>query len=267
MTGTAVLSLGTFQLNVGGRPVSAWRAGGSRAVFQFLLANRGLTISRETLGAVVWPDRCDNRVGNSLSVALHALRRILDAGGDLMLVRDGDGYRLCERVDGQVRVDTEELAALARTARSARRSGHLTAEIAAAERSAEVYGGEFLPGEGADWVVAHRAWVTSLVTRTLHDACTSAMQAHRFDDAMRLCWQTLRVDECDESSYQSLMWMHGRLGERSRVVSWFGLCADRLLDRLDVEPAPLTHRLLEAGMWGSDSTGPDVPRAALLGTG
>jgi len=250
--------LGTFGVTTGGRSVTAWRAGGAKAAFQLLLANRGRTLSREHLRSVLWPERADDRLGNSLSVALHAVRRIVHCGRDLVLEQHGDGYRLRIRDGGRLWVDVEEVAALAEAARL----GNTGDAITAADRVAALYGGEFLPLESADWIVAQRVWATSVAVSAIHAARAAALTVGRWDDALRMCGHALRIDPCDESSYQALMWLHGRTNERSRVASWYGLCSERLAQALGVEPAPLTQQLFADGIRCRRAT--EVPAALLV---
>jgi len=97
-------------------------------------------------------------------------------------------------------------------------------------------------------VFANRACARSLILGILRDGRVSALQRGDAWTAMGLCLRTLEIEPHDEHSFQTIMWLHARKGERSELVSWYNRCRDRLMLDLDVNPAPLTMRLLTEGM-------------------
>ena len=96
--------LGGFRLTVRGRPVTAWRAGKSQALFQYLVLHRDRPVHRDRLRAELWPHLVPPAGATSVKAAVHGVRRVLRplargaAPVELRLTRDGylltgDGLR------------------------------------------------------------------------------------------------------------------------------------------------------------------------------
>ncbi|MFD9080320.1 BTAD domain-containing putative transcriptional regulator [Streptomyces erythrochromogenes] len=238
--------LGDFELTVNGTPVRRWRAGKARGLFQYLVVHRGQMLTRDRLYESLWPGT-DSTAGSSLKVAAHALRRVLDAHPDrpgdsgIQLVYRDFGYvlhvtglwsdldRFQELVHAGLRAATAGDTALART--------RLRAAIA-------LYGGEFLRGESADWVVEQREYLRALVLRALGVLRADAEDREDFVELIELCRRTLEIDRHHEETYRALMAAHGRRGELACVRRWYELCARRMRDELAVAPGHETQRLL-----------------------
>ncbi|POX37955.1 SARP family transcriptional regulator [Streptomyces sp. Ru73] len=239
--------LGDFRLTVNGSPVGQWRAGKARGLFQYLVVHRGRTLTRERLYEVLWPGADRSAGSSSLKVAAHALRRVLDAhpdrpgpSGIRLSYRDfgyvldvpdlwSDVDRFQELVHAGLRAAAREETALART--------RLRAAVA-------LYGGDFLRGETADWVVEQREYLKSLALRALAVLRADAAAREDFGELIEVCRRTLEIDRHHEETYRTLMAAHGRRGELARVRSWYELCARRLRDELAVAPGRETELLL-----------------------
>jgi DNA-binding SARP family transcriptional activator len=239
--------LGDFSLTIKGSPVRRWRAGKARNLFQYLALHPGQTLTRERLYAALWPDSQWSAGRSSLKVAAHALRRVVDAHPD----RPGDsGIQLLSRDFGYVLQVTdmwsdvdqfEELVHTGLRAAVVEVDGVSRARLRAAT---ELYRGEVLQGETADWVVEQREYLKSLALRALAALRVDAMAREDFAELIDICRRTLEIDRHHEETYRALMAAHGSRGELARVRSWYELCARRLRTELAVEPAVETERLL-----------------------
>ncbi|MFD3675930.1 BTAD domain-containing putative transcriptional regulator [Streptomyces sp. NPDC058613] len=238
--------LGDFELTVNGARVERWRAGKARGLFQYLVVHRGQMLTRDRLYESLWPGT-DSTAGSSLKVAAHALRRVLDAHPDhpgdsgIRLVYRDFGYVL--HVNGlwsdldrfQELVHTGLRASVARDAPLART--RLRAAL-------DLYGGEFLRGESADWVVEQREYLRALALRALGVLRTDAEAREDSVELIELCMRTLEIDRHHEETYRALMSAHGRRGELACVRRWYELCARRMRDELAVAPGHETQLLL-----------------------
>lgn len=250
--------LSHFHLEVDGQPVSHWRAGKARALFQYLLVNRGRLVHRDRLYEVLWPERGD-RNSSSLKVAVHAVRRVLtefqDRDGFTLLHQDR-GYLL--RTDGAW-VDIEEFERAFERGRAAWDAKDHDGAIAWFQRTADLYTGDFLTGETGDWINEQRQWTRSTALRALAVLRTESLEREDWPAAMHWCRRTIEIDPYHEATYQTLMMMHGELGELGRALSWYELCRHRLCNDLGIEPGERTERLLAALMRGQSRppvTGP-----------
>ncbi|GAA2894812.1 BTAD domain-containing putative transcriptional regulator [Streptosporangium fragile] len=248
--------LSQFRLEVDGRSVSHWRAGKARALFQYLLVNRDRPVHRDRLYEVLWPERGD-RNSSSLKVAVHAVRRVLtefeDRDGFTLLHQDR-GYLL--RTNGAW-VDIEEFERAFDRGRRAWVAKDHDSALACFQRAADLYAGDFLAGETGDWIDEQRQWMRDTALRALSVLRSESLEREDWPAAMHWCRRTIEVDPYHEAAYQTLMMMHGELGELGRVLSWYELYRHRLRNDLGIEPDERTERLLAALMRGRSR--PPVP--------
>ncbi|GGR83711.1 hypothetical protein Snoj_41720 [Streptomyces nojiriensis] len=238
--------LGDFELTVNGAPVQRWRAGKARGLFQYLVVHRGQMLTRDRLYASLWPG-ADAAAGSSLKVAAHALRRVLDAHPD----RPGDsGIRLVYRDFGYVLhitglwSDLDRFQELVHTGLRAAAAGDTPLARTRLRAAIGLYGGEFLRGESADWVVEQREYLRALALRALGVLRADAEAREDFVELIEICKRTLEIDRHHEETYRALMAAHGRRGELACVRRWYELCARRMRDELAVAPGHETQRLL-----------------------
>ncbi|MEU4832223.1 BTAD domain-containing putative transcriptional regulator [Streptosporangium sp. NPDC023615] len=252
--------LSNFRLEVDGQAVSHWRAGKSRALFQYLLVNRERFVHRNRLHEVLWPEREDHG-SSSLKVAVHGVRRVLGA------FEERDGFTLLYQDHGYVLrtnnawVDIEEFQRAYDRGRSAWVAKEHDTAIAWFQRTADLYTGDFLAGETDGWINEQRQWMRGTALRALSALRTEALEREDWPSAMHWCRRALDVDPHHESAYQALMMMHGELGELGRVLSWYEVCRHRLRVDLGVEPSERTERLLTTLMRGRSLPSPSGGRA------
>ncbi|MFJ3633446.1 BTAD domain-containing putative transcriptional regulator [Streptomyces sp. NPDC090112] len=256
--------LGDFELTVNGSPVRHWRAGKARGLFQYLVVHRGQTLTRERLYASLWPGT-DSSAGSSLKVAAHALRRVLDAHPD----RPGDsGIRLVYRDFGYVLhvagiwSDLDRFQELVHAGLRAATSGDAGLSRTLLRSALGLYGGEFLRGESADWVVEQREYLRGLALRALGALRADAEAREDFVELIGLCKRTLEIDRHHEETYRALMAAHGRRGELACVRRWYELCARRMRDELAVAPEPETQLLLRTLLPAAAAARPAAPAQA-----
>lgn len=240
----AVRCLGEFSLRTDGVAVARWRAGKARNLFQYLLVNRGRLVQRDKLYDVLWPDTPWTPGSSSLKVAVHALRQVIRSADDaaapaLEITQVDGGYRL---EAGEMWADFEEFEQACALAARAENAGDDA--LRHWRRAAELYNGDFLPGETSDWVAEYREWIRVKALRALNALCTDAQRRGETTETIELCRRMLQIDPYQESIYQTLMTMHSRLGELGQVRNWHDLCVRRLRDELAVEPHQDTTRIL-----------------------
>lgn len=248
----AVRCLGEFSLSIGGRRVERWRAGKARSLFQYLLVNRGQIVVRERLYDVLWPDLEWSSGSSSLKVAAHALRQLLrgEGGGQdtgVRLVHREFGYGL---FGDDIWVDAEEFQALVGAGRVAAARGDTAAALRAYREAMELYRGDFLAGESATWVVEQREWHKGAALRALDELREDALHRDDYTELIGWCRRILEIEPYREETYQLLMEVHGRLGERERVKNWYQVCVRRLRAELGIEPTSDTHRVFAQALRG-----------------
>ena len=226
--------LGQFGVELGGEavPASAWPSRKARDVLRVLACRGDRGISRERLGALVWPDA--DAVGNRLSVALSHVRSVLDPGRrltDSVVVSDGGVVRLDLR---HVSVDLVDFTDAARAALAAAKAGAVRA-VPLLEGAAAMHTGELLEDadgvDRVDWVLAEREEVELLGREVLHTL--AALLATGDEPAEALHWyaRLLAHDPYDEATYGALVVLLvrlGRYGEARRHHRTYVLRMDEL---------------------------------------
>jgi two-component SAPR family response regulator len=254
-----VRCLGPFAVTVGPREVGPWRAGKARSLFQYLVVNRGRPVLREKLHEVLWPGSEWSPGSSSLKVAVHAVRQVLASSGlaAAPMVRLHDrGYLL--DIEG-IWVDAEEFESTMDSALTRSAQGDHAVALRLYRHAAQLYRGDFLDGETADWVVEHRGWIQGKALRAFTALRDDAYRRRDAGEVFGWCERILRVDPYHEPTYRVLMLTHGRLGELGRVRSWHAICVRRLREDLAVEPEAETEFVLRRFV-GANHCAPVDPR-------
>jgi DNA-binding SARP family transcriptional activator len=246
----AVRCLGTFQLDVDHRPVLSWRSGRARALFQYLVNYHDRPIPRDTLIQALWPDPSAEAPATSLKVAIHALRQTLfqiDGEAPLTVVAQGSTYQLTAPC---LWIDVEEFERCCAIGRSLEAQGRTADALALYARAAALYRGDFLVELTDDWPTFRREALKDQYLFVLTALARAAVTAGEYQEGIVRCQQLLAEDRCREDTYRLLMLCHARLGQRSRVRSWYDFCVRTLRDELDCDPEPETERLFRLALAG-----------------
>lgn len=226
--------LGQFGVEIGGQavPASAWPSRKARDVLRLLAARGEQGISRDRLGALVWPDA--DAVGNRLSVALSHVRSVLDPGRsrpESTVVSDGGILRLDLR---HVSVDVVEFTAAARAALEAAKDRSARA-VPLLELAAAMHTGDLLQdAEGVDddgRVLAAREEVELLGRQVLHTLAGLLAAGAEPADALHWYARLVTHDPYDEETYRALIGLLvrlGRYGEARRHHRTYVLRMDEL---------------------------------------
>ncbi|MEU5259623.1 BTAD domain-containing putative transcriptional regulator [Amycolatopsis sp. NPDC021455] len=239
-----VRCFGAFEVSLAGEPVTCWHAGKARNLFQYLLFNRGRIVRREKLYETLWPGAAPS--ASSLKVAAHAIRRTF-AGHPLEIAGRAHGYRL---VAEDLWLDVDEFDAALREAHAAESRGARAEAVACYRRAADLYAGDFLPGETGDWVEQQREYYRTRALYALGSLRADALRRGDDAEAVELCHRILEIDPYQEEVYQTLMVLHARRGELGQVRNWHRMCTRRLRHDLDTAPTETTSRIFARAVRG-----------------
>jgi DNA-binding SARP family transcriptional activator len=249
-----VSCLGPFRFCLGGVPVGDWRSGKARALFQYLVNHRGQPIPRDTLIQALWPDPGAAAPGTSLKVAVHLLRqvftRVEPTEGEtalLEILSHGSCYQLNA---ANLWIDVEEFENCYTLGRSYEARRQPLEALALYVRAAELYRGDFLEELSDDWPTFRREALKDQYLFVVARLAAAAVEAGDYQDGIIWCQRLLAKDCCREDTYRTLMICHARLGQRSRVRSWYNLCVRTLQSELDCQPEPETERIYRLALTG-----------------
>jgi len=230
-----VRALGSFEAQVRGElfDPERWSWAKPKEALVFLLLHpEGVT--RDRLGAALWPDSPPTRMKNSFHVALHHLRKSL--GQPEWIVLDGDRYRLAPQL--RARLDA---SAFERAVRQAGEDPHLLRSALALWR------GELLEGETpGPWVEEHRDRLRRLHVEAWLTLGSGLGREERPDEAAECYRHALRLDELREDAHRHLMSAWAASGQRARALQHYEGLLELLSNELQASPEPATIALYES---------------------
>jgi predicted ATPase/DNA-binding SARP family transcriptional activator len=239
-----IRALGAATVHRGDAAVTAadWGYAKPRELLFLLAASPPMT--KDQLGAALWPDLSRQRLGNALHTALRELRRAL---GDPAWVVYSDGrYRFDTAREHECDIETfEQALAAARGARPA------AAALPDLQRAVAAYRGDFLAGMAAgEWAQARR----DELARSFESALLAVGRLHaaagRYQPAAAAFRRAVAHDPLNETAHRELMNCWVRLGETARAVRHYEELAELLQEQVGVPPAAETtalYRLLAGG--------------------
>jgi predicted ATPase/DNA-binding SARP family transcriptional activator len=232
-----IRALGAATVHCGDVALTAadWGYAKPRELLFLLAASPPMT--RDQLGAALWPDLSPQQLGNALHTALRELRRAL---GDPGWVVYSDGrYRFNTAREHECDIETFEQALTA--ARAARPAA---AALPHLQRAVAAYRGDFLAGMAAgEWAQARRDELARsfesalLATGRLHAA------AGRYRPAAAAFRRAVAHEPLNETAHRELMDCWVRLGETARAVRHYRELVELLQEQVGVPPAAETTAL------------------------
>lgn len=243
-----------MQIQLNGQPVNL-PYDKVRALLAYLVLESTRPLRRDTLTALLWPDRSDKEARHNLSQALLKLRQVLDPDGTLLL-SDRHTVQLNPAVDVNMAVDVD-VVRFETLLRSCQSHDHARSELCAACMNArkiamECYQGDFLTGLSIPDARAFDEWLVVWRER-LHwqalDALTALADYHerRGEVAAALdhAREQLRLEPWREEAHRQIMRLLLFSGQRSAALAQYHRCVQILADELSVPLAPETEALFQ----------------------
>jgi predicted ATPase/DNA-binding SARP family transcriptional activator len=246
-----VRALGTATVELGETSLTAadWGYAKPRELLFLLVTSPALT--REQIGAALWPDLSRQQLGNALHTALRELRRAL--GDPDWVLYSGGRYAINRTRPFYCDVDAFESAlAAASRQRQARQAqapgsqGGAAGPLADLLRAIAAYGGEFLAGMSTgEWAHARRDELRRRFETALLAAGRLHAAAGRHQAAVALFRRAVEHEPLNESAHRELMSSWAKLGETARAVRHYRELAALLTAQVGVSPAAETTALYE----------------------
>jgi predicted ATPase/DNA-binding SARP family transcriptional activator len=227
--------LGDFQLSHSEQPATGLDAPRLQSLLAYLLLHRNAPQPRRHLAFRLWPDSTEAQARTNLRKALHVLRRTLP-GADRFL--DAGPHTLQWRPDAPFRLDVLEFERAASEARTA----------AALQDALSLYRGDLLPGCYDDWIAPERERLQNLFVETTERLLGLLEEEHDTRTAIHYTQRLLRHDPLREETYQRLMRLYARSGDRAGAMRIFQACATVLKQELGVEVSSATREVFEQVM-------------------
>ncbi|HEY6278069.1 MAG TPA: bacterial transcriptional activator domain-containing protein, partial [Streptosporangiaceae bacterium] len=232
-----IRALGQATVHRGEVPVTAadWGYAKPRELLFLLATSPPLT--REQIGAALWPDQAPQQLGNPLHTALRGVRRALGDAGWVVYADGRYSFNGSRPHDCDVTTFGQALAAARRARPAAAALPDLQAAIAA-------YGGDFLAGLAAgEWAKARRDELRRSFESGLLAAGRLHAAAGRYQAAAAAFRRAVAHEPLNESAHRELMTALDRMGETARAVAHYEGLARLLADQLGVPPSAETTAL------------------------
>lgn len=238
--------LGTFEVIVGGRPVTKWHGRLGRSILAYLLVQHQRSAVKDRLLEAFWPDVKPTLATNRLHVAVSSLRKSLRALTDRPVIEfNQDTYQIARGC--AVQVDVDDFEQNVRTARRSAALGRTEEALALYEAALECYRGDLLPDMPyEEWTLLPREALRVAYVECLGGAARLHMSREEYGDALRLGWAILATDPAHEEAHRLIMRCHASTGQPHQALRHFEICRRELATILGVEPAQATVDLLDA---------------------
>ncbi len=245
-TGVGIRLLGGFEATVDGRLVAAdaWRLRKAKTLVKLLVLADGHRMHRESLVALLWPDRDAASGTNNLHQALYVARRVLSRGsGGLFALRE-DVVLLS---DGAMPwIDVEAFEAACRRARDTRAPGDYRSAV-------ELYRGDLLPEDQFEaWAEAPREALRDRRLGLLIEYAELLAERREYTEVAEIAGVVTAADPFHEGAYRLLMTALAARGRRYEALAMFDRLRESLTQEFAADPEPETRRLYRALLTGGD---------------
>jgi DNA-binding SARP family transcriptional activator len=231
-----VHTLGRFAVLVGDEPL-AFGTKAQRKPLELLkcaIALGGRVESSEIIERL-WPELEGDASRNAFDIALHRLRKLLRSDNAVSM---RDGRLVVDATHVWVDARAFELTCSSLESRSA------TAQPSATEvavRLLRYYGGHFLPGEDAQWMLGMRERLRSKFLRALSMLGERLEQQAAWDEAILLYRRAIEVDPLVEEFHRRLMICYRAEDRIAEALDAYRHCRDLISITLGVAPSPATQ--------------------------
>lgn len=225
--------LGTFAFRGAGDWVSGPPFKRGRELLEYLASHPRSAASRTTLAEAFWPDADGDTIAHRLHLAVSgaraALREVLPEVDAIQTIALGSyGWHPALRI----RSDYEILFEC-----------YQDASADAMRRGVDLYRGEFLAGESADWMHAMRVRCGAIYITMLERLTHHAIAEGDFAEGLNLGLQVLATDRAHEGVTRLVMRCFAETGRRSSALDEYETLRRYLRQHLEVNPSRATQEL------------------------
>jgi DNA-binding SARP family transcriptional activator len=210
----------------------------------YLASHPRAPVSRDSLSEALWPDEETPQSAHRLHLAVSGARAALRAevpNVNPILFVDGS-YAWSPLIE--IKSDTDRLE----------RCFNDGSPAALAE-GVGMYGGQFLAGDDADWVLPLRVRYEHMYVTMLEGLASEALRSGDYARATNFALELIAVDRANERATQLAMLSSARAGHRAVALAEFDSLERYLRKWLGVEPTAETRRLRLRILDGDVSSG------------
>ena len=254
MARLAIELLGSFQVTLDGEPLTGFEDDKVRALLAYLAVESDRPHRRESLAALLWPERPEGNAGRSLNQALYTLRRALKDRERIAPLIDGSRRTVQFRPSGDSWLDVSEFEGLLSAVEQ-----HDHADLHDCDECVErlshavaLYRGSFVEGMAArgcpefeEWCLAQRERLHRRALGALQRLGAGLERRGDLEAGLRVARRQLELDPWMEGAHRLVMRLLALSGQRAAAVRQYETCRQILAHELGIEPSAETTRLYE----------------------
>ena len=210
-----------------------------RELFFYLLMHPdGLT--REAIGADLWPDSSSRQLKLQFKNTVYRLRRALDKDA-ILFDETEDRYLFNRQLDYEYDVELflEELS-------RARMAPDLGTQVSAFEAAVNLYRGPYLRDLSGLWIWPERERLFQTYVEANLRLTELYLEQGDYHSALRYCQSVLAEDPTTEEAHRQAMRIHAAQGNQVAVIRQFERCRQVLLEELDVPVSTKTEKYFQS---------------------
>jgi len=216
--GLMIRAFGNPEVSVNGRVIqmSDWRTQSVRDLFLYFL-NRQEAVTKEQVGAVLWPETPNNQMLKArFKNEIYRLRR---AVGRDVIIFDDEYYRFNHQMDYEYDVEAFD-SHISR----AHTTTDLTNHIDHLRKAIDLVHGPYLAELDAEWAIPERERLWQAYGAALEELSYLYLDANQLENCLLICQMALKRDRFHEVIYQIEMRAYAVLGDRSAVARRYQAC-------------------------------------------
>ncbi len=233
--------LGAFRLTIGQRLVTSINTPRLVSLLAYFALHSGASVSRESLASLLWPESNGPQARTNLRQLLHHLRRALP--DDCL----------------QLRIDNQSVSWLLTEECSV---DVLEFESAIAQgtwnEAARLYQDDLLPDLYDEWVSVKRDHLKLLFLEALERLTGKLEASGDWTSAIGYASRLLSLDGLREPSYQRLIRLHLKNGDRPSALRIYHQCMRTLRREMGISPSRVTEDLYEEALNSENIAPPAV---------
>ena len=242
-----VRMLGVLSVSVDGKRVNDDLGHTGRLLSGYLFEYVDQVQRRERLVEMFWGRLDPDRARAAFNTALWRLRKLLalepDSRGGQNLHTHGSEIVL--EPAPWLTIDTHCFASAVKGRIDLQSVADITTRIAVLESAIRQYGGPFLEGEDADWILEERERLHSLYVRAESELVRCYGYHERYEDAIAAARRILVADPFRESVFRNLAFLFVLNGQRADALRLYERWRSSFRSELGIDPMPQTVRLAD----------------------
>lgn len=207
--------------------------------YVFVVASlRNEQLSRDKIGALLWPNLDSSKITNNFHVCLSQLKKVI---GKEYLVYESGTYKL-----NNAWIDALEFKNLTHNGKAMINQGKIHLAEIKLKEAIGFYKGNFLEDSYDSWVDETRNELLSLYRQALLMLGEIYLRKLRFDEAIEIGKNILNLDPFDEAGHRFLITSYSISGEKAKAMKQYKKCAELFQKELNCLPSDQTQNLYKA---------------------